>query len=263
MSCRLGKWLLALLPAFAGAAACAATPAPLTFCVEDVVQRPWTSPAGVGLNFELLKMVEKRLGEHFNYVFRPWKRCLEEVRLGRLDGIVGAADSPERRTFAVFPLLADGRVDPSRELFQERYHVFLRAGGKASWDGHQLRTPGNTVLVQAGYVIASVARERGLQPNELVKSSEEGLRMVADGIAEAAILYGDESERLAYEDPRFAGRVVGAPQPYWVTHLFLMVGRRSEARDPQRIAAIWRAIGAVRQTQEYQKIEASSLFSPP
>ncbi len=102
-----------------------------------------------------------------------------------------------------------------------------------------------------------------MQPNELVKSSEEGLRMVADGIADAAILYGDESERLAYEDPRFAARVVRAPGPYWVTHLFLMVARSTEARDPQRIAAIWRAIGAVRQSPEYQKLEASSLFSPP
>ena len=96
--------LLAALLLFSAVRSVSAAPA-LHFCFEDVDQRPWSTPTGTGLNFDLLKRVEGMLGEHFIIAPKPWKRCLEEVRRGTIDGAIGAGDSPERRQFAVFPML--------------------------------------------------------------------------------------------------------------------------------------------------------------
>ena len=38
--------------------------------------------SGGGLHFELLRRVEKQLGEQFTYGPKPWRRCLEELRTG-------------------------------------------------------------------------------------------------------------------------------------------------------------------------------------
>jgi polar amino acid transport system substrate-binding protein len=78
--------------------------APLKCCYEDVPQRPWTYPDDKGLNFSLLSQVEKQLGEKFEYVSLPWKRCLAYVNSGTMDGVIGATFSPERLEFGVFPM---------------------------------------------------------------------------------------------------------------------------------------------------------------
>jgi polar amino acid transport system substrate-binding protein len=252
----LRRFILLVAVLLASAVRGASAAPALNFCFEDVDQRPWSTPAGTGLNFELLKRVESLLGEHFVFSSKPWKRCLEEVRLGTIDGAIGAGDSPERRQFAVFPLLPNGESDPLRALFTDDVYVFLRVGGHASWDGKTLQSPGGEVVVQSSYLVATQLRERGFQPKERVKSAYDALRMVASGLYDAAVLEGIEASRLALGDPRFNKQVLRAPIPYELVHYHLMVSHPTYARDAQRIEAIWRAIGVVRQSDEYRKMEA-------
>ncbi|MES2297125.1 MAG: transporter substrate-binding domain-containing protein [Pseudomonadota bacterium] len=255
MQCRPTLVFFALLlPCLAGRAA---EPHALTFCYEDVEQRPWSTPAGTGLNFELLKRVESRLGERFMYVARPWKRCLEEVRLGTIDGAIGAGESVERRKFAVYPELPGGEADPARALFTDDVHVFLRVGGRASWDGTQLRAPSGEVVVQSSYLVAEKLRQRGFAPKERVKSAADALRLLASGIYDVAILEGIEASRLARDDPRFNKVVTRAPVPYELEHFHLMISRITRNRDPDRVEAIWNAIGAVHLAEDYRKLEAA------
>lgn len=250
--------LLPAVPAMAAATAQKKEPkteqAPLKLCYIDIDQRPWSTPAGTGLNFELLRRVEKQLGEHFSYASKPWRRCLQELRLGKVDAIIAAADSPERREFGVVPMLPDGSADPARAVYSDTIHVFLRTGSGASWDGRQLRAPSNEVVVQSGYWIASVLRDAGLQPREAVKSAEDGLRLLSNGVYDAAVLQGMEAARMARHDPRFRERIQLQSTPYLLLPLYLTVNRNLHARDPARFEAIWRAIANVRQSAEYRQL---------
>ncbi len=237
----------------AGAAA-----APLAICYEDVVQRPWTTPDGGGLNLELLKRVEKRLGEKFVFTAKPWKRCMEEVRAGSMDAVVGAADSPERRRHYRVPTLPDGRADLAGALYQDAYMVFYRKGSGAGWDGRELVPAGGRVLVQHGYVISELLRARGYQPDELVKAPVDGLRMLANGGRDIAILHGREPLALVRDDPRFQGKVLQAALPYEVMGFYLLFGRTSHERQAARIEAIWRAIALERRSPSYQQLETEA-----
>src|SRR6185295_13422297 len=120
------KCLCVLLALWTGTAAHAAKEPPLRLCFEDVDQRPWSTPDGKGLNFELLKRVELLLNEHFIYSPKPWKRCLSELKIGQVDAVVGAADAIDRRAWSRIPQLPDGREDPGRALFEDAALVFLR-----------------------------------------------------------------------------------------------------------------------------------------
>jgi polar amino acid transport system substrate-binding protein len=252
------KSLCVLLALVTGMASHAATQPPLRLCFEDVDQRPWSTPAGKGLNFELLKRVEIHLNEHFIYSPKPWKRCINELRLGQVDGVIGAADSIERRAWSRIPQLPDGREDPARALFEDAALVFLRVGGQGSWDGQELAAPGKLVIVQSGYLVAQQLRDKGYLAHDSVKAAADALRMLASGSYDVAILQGLEASRLVREDPRFKGRIQQAALPYATVHLHLMVARATYERDPQRIEAIWQAIGTARQSREYRQLEEAA-----
>lgn len=241
----------------------AGQPAALVMCYEDVVQRPWSSPGATGLNFELLRRVERQLGERFVYAAKPWRRCIEELRLGSVDAVIATADSKARRSFAAYPLLPDGSADPARALFTDSVNVFLRAGGQGSWDGHTLVAPNQEVAVQSGYLVGTVLRERGYRPRELVKSADDGLRLLLTGMFDVAILQGIEASSLARSDPRFQGHVVQATPPYWVLSFHLAFNRAAYQRDPRRADAIWNAIAAVRGSAKYRQVAGEAGVTAP
>lgn len=258
MSYRSFCVMLALL---VGTAAHAAKEPPLRLCYEDVDQRPWSTPGGKGLNFELLRRVQSHLSEQFIFSPKPWKRCLSELKLGQVDAVIAAADAVERRAWSRIPQLPDGREDPARALFEDSALVFLRVGGHAGWDGQQLQAPGKVVVVQSGYLVGQQLRERGFQVRDTVKSAADALRMLASGSYDVAVLQGLEASKLARDDPRFQGRIRQAELPYTTISLHLMVARATYERDPQRIEAIWQAIAAVRQSKDYRQLEIEAL--PP
>ena len=233
--------------------------APLKFCYEDVPQHPWTMPDGTGLNFELLNRVEKALGESFVYQPMPWKRCQEEVRDGEMDGIIGAADNAERRKYLMFPALANGGLDTSATLYDDQFNVYLRDGGQGAWDGKKLASPAHPVLVQSGYlVIESMLHDHGIKTFDSIKSAEDGLRFLSEGMIDVAVLQSVEAEYLRREDARFKEKIILSPTPFAVLPLFLAINRASYTREPKRIDAIWSTIRNVRNSAEYRKLVDNS-----
>ncbi|MYN04179.1 transporter substrate-binding domain-containing protein [Pseudoduganella sp. DS3] len=244
--------VLALAAARAGAA-------PLNFCMEDIPQAPWTMPDGSGLNIELLKRVAKLTGEQFNYVARPWKRCEAETRSGIMDGMIGPSDNPRRRAFSRPPLKADGTQDPSRAMYHDHVDLYLRVDSGASWDGKNLHNPRKMVVAQRGYYIVEILQARGQTVIDTAKAAEDGLRLLAAGSADVAVLMGRDAEALLRDDPRYLGKVVLAKQPFASFDFHLMVGRKAYDKDPKRFEAIWNAIAKVRATTEYQRLEQSQV----
>ena len=80
------------------------------------------------------------------------------------------------------------------------------------------------------------------------------MRYLALNIEDMAILRGLVAEKLAATDPRFKTSVTKAPLPYDEVPLYLGINKAAYARDPKRIEAIWNAIRAVRNSDEYKKL---------
>ncbi|MES2296135.1 MAG: transporter substrate-binding domain-containing protein [Pseudomonadota bacterium] len=234
----------------------AATSAPLRLCFEDAPQAPWSMPDGSGLNFDLLKRVEKLTGEHFLIVPRPWKRCIEETRNGVMDGIVSAADSPERRSFTLPPMLPSGAPDNAKAIYEDQAIVYLRVGSGAAWDGKTFINPGRGVLAQRGYLLVDVLRARGEQVLDSIKTGEEGLRILAAGGADVAVLLGRSAEEMARKDPRYRERVEMAKLPFFTFSFHLLINKKTYEGNPKRIEAIWNAIRTVRESADYRKLES-------
>lgn len=252
---RSGTPIVAMLCGLTQAAALAT---PLQLCYEDAPQAPWTMPDGTGLNIELLKRVARITGDEFVYHARPWKRCQEETRAGRMDGMIGGADSPERRSYSTPPLLPDGSANADKAMYHDHAGVYMRVGSGVSWDGKELVNPRGVVAAQRGYYVADILQQRGQRVLDTVKSVEDGLRMVAAGMADVAVLQGRAAEELVRDDPRFRGKIELARAPYVDLPLYLHISRKTYERDPKRIEAVWNAIPVVRATPEFRKLESGA-----
>ncbi|MCG2585185.1 ABC transporter substrate-binding protein [Massilia sp. TS11] len=253
------RWLAPALGVLGCLMAWPLAAAPLKFCFEDAPLAPWTLPDGSGLNIALLHQVEKLTGEQFVFTARPWKRCLEELRTAQVDGVIGTADGPERRSIGVFPMRADGSLRSDQALFQDSVNVFILADSKAAWNGLTLSNPREFVITQRGYRVAEELRARGSKVLDNVRLAEEAFRAMLAGVADVAVLQGLDAEQLVRHDPRFAARIVQARQPYVVYAFYLMVGKKTYEADPRRIDAIWNAIGNARKTPDYRRLEAAEL----
>ncbi len=247
--------LLSIVLASAALLANPAQALPLTLCYEDVPQVPWTYPDGTGLNIELLKRVEKITGESFIFAARPWKRCMEEAKTGLVDGLIGAADSPARRQYAQPPLLPNGMPNSEKAMYEDTVNVYVRVGSNASWDGQALTNPRGIAIAQTGYFVVDLLRQRGQSVKDMVKSAEDGLRMLATGSADVAVLMGQQPLDLIRTDPRFKGKIEVAAQPFTHFSFYLIVSRSTYSANPKRIEAIWNAIRDVRATPEYRALE--------
>jgi polar amino acid transport system substrate-binding protein len=241
----------ALLALAAAAAPCA----PLKLCYDDAPQPPWTMPDETGLNIELLKRTEKLLGEQFVLAAKPWKRCLEEARTGLVDGIIGGADSVDRREYVALPQLANGQGDAEQALYSDVYLVFIRKKSGASWDGRQFVNLQGDVAAQRGYIVVDDLRQRGHSVKDSIKSAEEGLRMLAAGAADAAVLLGVDGEKRLAANPRFQSRIAQSKWVFSAVPLYLLISRKTYEADPYRINRVWQGIRTVRATASYRKLE--------
>lgn len=225
----------------------------LKFCYEDVAQNPWTLPNGTGLNIELLKRVEEILGERFELIPKPWKRCQEEVRNGVLDGYFGAAVSAERQQFSVYPSLPGGEIDTASALNIDHTRIFIRNNSQVTWDGKNLGKINTAIVVQRGYLVGSLLEKQGYKIRE-IRTLEDGLKLLITGEAEVAILQGIDALHMAKQDPRYKDHLKCHPLPFLSLHLYLPINQQRYQRDSKRFQAIWSAIKTVRNSASYQQL---------
>ena len=240
-------------------ATCAFAAKPLTICVEEAPQRPWTMPDVSGLAIDLLGLVQQQLGEEFGYVVRPWRRCLEELKLGAVDAVVGGAATPERQRYARFPLRADGEPDSAQAMYTDRFDVYLRAGSGAAWDGRTLTLGARpTVLTQRGYAVVEQLRQQGYTVADIATTASDALRHLAAGVHDVAIVQASEAGYVYRKNSQLHSAVARAGTPYFEAPMYLMVSTAAYERDAGRIDALWREIANSRQTRAFRQLERTA-----
>ncbi|MBB5017930.1 polar amino acid transport system substrate-binding protein [Chitinivorax tropicus] len=235
------------------------TPPPLVLCFEDIPQKPWTHPDGSGLNLDLLRMVQRRLNEQLIFVPKPWKRCLQELKAGKIDGVIGGQDAPDRRTFAVFPTLPKGQIDSKYRLFGDRFYIYVARGSLVDWDGVQVSNLSKPVAIQSAYAIHHKLDRLGVHYIEAGKTAADGFRLMEAGVVDAVIAQGDEGTALLEREHRFKDQFIQLPNPFDTVAFYLFFSQATYNKSPTRIRSIWQEIEKVRESGEYKKMEAKAF----
>lgn len=100
------------------------------------------------------------------YQRKPWKRCIKQLQLGKVDGMFAAIWLPERDSWGQFPprgkpsgIPADSRY----RLWHVQYQIFVNHTSSLTWDGQNFQgLSRGGVSAPAGYVARKKLKEMGV-----------------------------------------------------------------------------------------------------
>lgn len=224
---------------------------PLRLCTEDEDSYPWLLKDGRGLNYLMLRLMEARLGQRILVERQPWRRCLQSLRDNLVDGAFKASFSTERQAYAHYPM-RDGRLDDSRRMLTDSYHLFRRKGSAVRWDGQRLETGGEPVGAQSGFSIAVLLQGLRVPVDDGTKVADAVMvKLLRERVA-AAALQTQQGDYLLARQPEWAAQVERLEPPLVAKPYFLLLSRALVARDARWAERIWDAVAEVRESSEYQ-----------
>lgn len=235
---------------------CSAAAAPLfaaerlTFCFENKQVAPWRNVDKSGLNFALLKRVEKKLDLVFDYQLLPWKRCLAKLKANEVDGAFTVSFSNERREFGAFP--GHERADVKQRMHFARYFLVRKQGSTLDWDGSQFQHLDGKIAFQLGYSVGDLLRQLKVPVDEAADSPHSvGRKVIAGRVAGAAMM---DSDTDALMQGPLAPKLEVVATPLIEKAYYLMLSHALVKSRPQLAERIWKQVEEVRNSKEYGKL---------
>lgn len=226
-------------------------PASLKLCYDNVDVYPWVV-GNKGLNLTMLNMVSQKAGVKFEYVPLPWKRCLDEMRAGHMDGAFAASFKPDRLALGVYPGGGD-KPDASKMMMLDGYSLYRLKGSKADYDGKMVINVSGAVGAQRGYSIVDQLKAMpGVPVDDGTGSADDTLRKLVAGRIGAAALQTLEGDNTIAQ-PEFAGKVEKVATPLVEKPYYLMLSKQFYGSYKDLANEIWQAVATVRESAEYKK----------
>jgi len=243
--------LLVIVMAVPAPAATAAPP-PIRVCTHDIPHPPFSYPDRDGIVQILIRMAAARAGVQVEFRVAPAERCRGELRSGLIDASSLVAYTPENAASFAFPM-QNGADNTALSVLRVRALAYRRKGSTASWDGKEFTALRQPVLVPSGFGFLT-QRLAAMQVafDEGGKNLEQNLLKLLAERGDLAILPEADGIRLL-RDPRFADRIEALPEPFVDQRFYLAFSRRYHAAHGDAVAELWRAIGTVRQSRDYQE----------
>lgn len=230
-------------------------PAVVKFCHEDTDVYPWVLKDRPGLNIVHMKAVEQKLGAKFEIVPLPWKRCQEEMREGKVDGIFAASFKTERLEMGHYPMSGD-KTDASRAMMFDGYSLYRLKGSGAQWDGSKLTVSG-AVGAQPGYSIIDQLKQLGARVDDGTKTADDNLRKLLAGRLDAVALQTLEGDNALSTNAEFAAKIEKVKPPLVDKPFFLMLSKQFVGKYGDFSKDIWKTLAEVRESADYKSKMAS------
>lgn len=245
--------LIALCAVAVMGSARAAEPSVVRVCTGDDESYPWQLNDRPGVLTYTMRMVEQKVAGRFIIEAKPWKRCLMELNVGKIDAAFKASYSAERAADgAVYPMMAD-RLDVDKRLLTDQYSLFKLKGAAIEWDGKQLIAAG-VVGAQSGFSVVVQLKGLGATVDDGSRHAKANLQKLLLGRVIAVALQTQEGDALLAQNAEFAARIeriqpVLIEKPY-----FLVFSRNFYAEHEALSRQIWSAIAQVRESREYKNL---------
>ena len=224
----------------------AAEPIRFVFNCEDKEVFPYWIGEGTdivkpdgGVSYELLKLIDERIDE-IEIVFEryPWRRCQQNLKRGKADGIIGSVNS-ERLEIGAFPI-NNGVLDSSMYLNTQDYCLYTGMHTALAWDGHGFNmTKDILIAVPRGYSIIPFLKEQHLEIYE-VETAEATLRMLGNGRVDGAVAPCLAMEAALVDMPDVSRNVFLNPIPLEKRKYYIIMSRQFARRHPELSRKIWR-----------------------
>jgi polar amino acid transport system substrate-binding protein len=249
-------------------------PASLTFACEDTNSFPWVfqnKGNTEGLDIELLKILERRLGVKINLVKYPWKRCLAMMKSGEIDGVIGSSFKPDRLNMGSYPTKQGGSnestrerdVDISKRLHISGYSLYRLKGTPIEWNGKTFKNLGDkTIAAQMDFTIAVDLLKLGAVIKETPEDPSFIFRGLINGHFAAAALQTSTANHILNRNSEYRSRIEKCSvdvSPFHQKPYYLMLSFQLMSKYPGFAEKIWKGIEEVRESDAYKNKSRSFL----
>ncbi|MFC4161188.1 substrate-binding periplasmic protein [Chitinimonas lacunae] len=226
-------------------------PASVKFCHENNESYPWLVADRPGLNLIMMKQVEKQLGTKVELAALPWKRCLDELKNGTVDGAFKSSFKADRLEFGLYPMQGD-KPDTSKRMLDESYTLYKLKGSKLDWDGKTLKADGS-VGAQLGFSVVEQLKGMGVKVDDGARSADDNLKKLLAGRVSAVALQTQEADNTIAGSTEFRDKVEKVSPPLSEKPYFLMLSKQFVAKHPDFARQVWDTVAQVRESAEYKK----------
>ncbi|MFC0119478.1 substrate-binding periplasmic protein [Pseudoalteromonas xiamenensis] len=226
----------------------------IVFCYEDKALPPMFMGEGFdvpkedpGASIEILqKITVEDPHIRFQFVRRPWKRCLADLTLNKVDAVI-ASYREERESFMVFPKRADGRLHTRQAISQFGSCLIVKKTRGDSLQG----TASVTVAVPNGYSVSSVLAEQGYRVINTYSQSD-AYDLVLKGVVDATVgvcKVGQENVIGFLHSDKLAAKYPASEMNYG----FVAFSKGYAKAHPSTVTTDWRHLENMPSTPLYLK----------
>ncbi|MBI9085952.1 MAG: transporter substrate-binding domain-containing protein [Desulfobacterales bacterium] len=235
----------------------------LVLATDDTPGDPYIMGGGTGfhptlpgIEIELYQMVARQMDLTVTFLRLPWKRCLQELKYGRVDGVFPASYKPEREAIGIYPM-KDGRPDFARSTRDGAYHLYRPRGSKLLWNGTAFElledSAREAIGVPLGWAIAGDLKQMGIQILERA-DPKDLLNMLAAGGLAGVVCLDTVIDAYLRETPRAWTSIEKVDPPILEKPYYLVFSLQFEAKYPGLPEKIWDRIATIKGSEPYGKI---------
>lgn len=231
---------------------CAAPAAGVTLCVSDRPAAPLTFPDHEGQAQYLARQAMRAAGVEPGFVVLPWRRCMESVRVGQVDGVIGVQAFQAYKDFVRFPL-KNGLPDRAFAVGVDTWVVVTRAGSGVGWDGRTLHGLTTPVSYPAGVnVVRQTLDDLAIRHLDSAKTALQLMQMLKAQRLQAAVIRETDAKGFLAQDDFKSLRIL-AP-PFLVADAYLVFGNGYAQANPAVVSETWEGIRRIRASREWTEL---------
>ncbi|UJB30924.1 transporter substrate-binding domain-containing protein [Chromobacterium sp. Beijing] len=224
---------------------------PLSFCYEDQASYPWLDGRGGGLDIQLIKHVQSALKLELYLHPMPWRRCINMLRQGKMDGAFAASFVPERSQWGLYPMLPDGGPDAGQRLHSASYSLYRLKGTTVDWDGARLSSGMAPIGMQTDFSIGLFLRKQQVEIDDSNRDPLAILQKLRLRRLSGAALQTPRAEQILREHPELTETIERCRLPLEEKPYFLMLSRQLAHREPSLPGRIWAELERQRESPAF------------
>lgn len=204
-----------------------------------------------GMAVEAVRILEKKLSLKINIRRLPWKRCLNELEQGRVQGLFTISFKEKRKKLGMYPE-KNGKVDPSRRFTSASYALYKLKGSDVNFDGTDFINITGRVGAPSGFSIVDDLKKRGLAVNES-PSTEHDFKKMISGRLQAVAALEMNGDYYLLADKEFNKKIEKVTPLIVMKPYYFIVSNQFYKEKPQLAEKIFETIAEIREDPNFKK----------
>lgn len=190
-----------------------------------------------GLTIEILQLVARDLDFDIEFKRMPWKRCLSEMKFGKIDGTFNASFKTKRMEMGEYPM-KNGKVNPEKRITTSSYVLYKQKGNPFNWTGSEFENMTGKIGAPFGYSVVDDLKKLGIIA-DTSPSLENDLKKLNIGRLQAIAEFELTADILIQKNPKYKNNIEKVKTPLKVKPYYVMLSHQFVQQHPELSKKIW------------------------